>query len=251
MKNLARGYGDTGRLDMALPLWEEILKLLKAKLGPDHPDTLRCMNNLAAAYWKMKRLDQSIPLFETALKIQEKVLGRRHPDTLLTVANLGENYKDAGRVREALPLLEEGYRASRKVPRLRWVGAQLAAAYTLAGETAKLADLLREQLAEARERLPKDSPQLAGVLAQIGLALMDQKKWAEAEPLLRECVTIREKTQPDAWSTFNARSMLGGALLGQKKYAEAEPLLLKGYEGRKQREKTIPSQGAIRIPEAL
>jgi len=45
--------------------------------------------------------------------------------------------------------------------------------------------------------------------------------------------------------------MLGGSLLGQKKHAEAEPLLLKGYEGLKQREKTIPPAGAIRLPEAL
>ena len=45
--------------------------------------------------------------------------------------------------------------------------------------------------------------------------------------------------------------MLGEALLGQKKYADAELLLLKGYEGIKQREKTIPPQGLVRIPEAL
>jgi hypothetical protein len=32
---------------------------------------------------------------------------------------------------------------------------------------------------------------------------------------------------------------------------EAEPLLLKGCDGMKAREKTIPPQGAIRIPEAL
>src|SRR5205085_3919931 len=77
------------------------------------------------------------------------------------------------------------------------------------------------------------------------------KKWAEAEPLLRECLAIRVQTQPDVWSTFNTQSMLGGALLGQKKYAEAEPLLLAGYEGMKQREKTIPPPGQIRIPEAI
>jgi hypothetical protein len=43
---------------------------------------------------------------------------------------------------------------------------------------------------------------------------------------------------------------LGGALLGQQKYAEAEPLLLQGYEGMKQREATIPTQGKQRLPEA-
>jgi hypothetical protein len=45
--------------------------------------------------------------------------------------------------------------------------------------------------------------------------------------------------------------MLGGVLLGQKKYADAEPLLLKGYEGMKLREKTIPPQASSRISEAL
>jgi TolA-binding protein len=46
-------------------------------------------------------------------------------------------------------------------------------------------------------------------------------------------------------------SLLGEALAGQKKYADAEPLLLKGYEGMKRREKTVPAAGKDRIPEAL
>ncbi len=96
--------------------------------------------------------------------------------------------------------------------------------------------------------MPKDSPELGGVLAQLGLALLQQKKWTESEPLLRECLAIREKTQPEVWSTFNTQSMLGGALLGQKKYADAEPLLLAGYVGMKQREKTIPEQGRSACP---
>ena len=102
-------------------------------------------------------------------------------------------------------------------------------------------------------RAKNRSPATGSVFGQPpGLeTLLGQQKWAEAEPLLRECLAIREKTQADVWSTFNTKSMLGGALLGQKKYAEAEPLLLAGYEGMKQREKTIPPQGKIRIPEAL
>jgi len=84
----------------------------------------------------------------------------------------------------------------------------------------------------------------------IGLELLTQEKWTEAEPLLRECLAIREKKEPDVWSTFDTKSLLGGALLGQKKYADAEPLLLAGYEGMKQREKTIPPLGSTRIADA-
>ncbi len=60
--------------------------------------------------------------------------------------------------------------------------------------------------------------QLQGVCLQ-SLETLQQKKWAAAEPILRECLTIREKLQPDAWQTFNTQSSFGGALLGQKKYA--------------------------------
>jgi hypothetical protein len=123
--------------------------------------------------------------------------------------------------------------------------------YGKAGKTAEAAKLMTELLADTRKQLLKDSPQLAGELAQFGLSLLQANAFSDAEALLRECLAIREKTQPDAWTTFNTMSMLGGALLGQKKYADVEPLLLKGYEGMKQSEKTIPSQGVTRIPEAL
>jgi tetratricopeptide (TPR) repeat protein len=247
MHNLAWGYKTAGKLDLALPLYEETLKLRKAKLGPDHPDTLRTMNNLAAGLWSVKRLDRSIPLFEETLKLQEKKLGRSHLDSLSTMANLGVNYRDAGRLKEALSLLEEAYRASRTIPSLRWVGAALLASYAQAGKSAEAAALVKELLAEARKTLPKESAQLAAMLSQLGLTLLQVKAFTDAEPLLRECLAIREQKQPQAWTTFNAQSLLGGALLGQQKYAEAEPLLKAGYEGMKARAKTIPppSQGCL------
>jgi len=58
-----------------------------------------------------------------------------------------------------------------------------------------------------------DSLQLAGMLAQIGMSLLKQKKWTESEPLLHECLAIRDKKEPDDWRTSNTKSMLGGALL--------------------------------------
>jgi tetratricopeptide (TPR) repeat protein len=252
MNNLAGAYQAAGKLDLALPLLEETLKLQKAKLGAEHPLTLVTMNNLATLYWRQKRLDRSIPLFEETLRLREKKQGRQHPETLNTLANLGVNYRDAGRLAEAIPLLEEAYAASKKHPRLRWIAASLLDAYGKDGRpTAAAKGLVSEMLADARKRLPPDSPPLAGELARLGLALLQVKAFPEAEPLLCECLAIREKHAPDDWRTCNTQSMLGGALLGQKRYAEAEPLLRKGYEGMKARAKAIPPQGEPRLPEAL
>jgi hypothetical protein len=79
---------------------------------------------------------------------------------------------------------------------------------------------------------------------------LQQKKPADAETVLRECLALRQKKAANVWTTYNTQSMLGASLLGQNKYKEAEPLLMEGYEGMKQREKTIPPQGKVRLIEA-
>ena len=127
----------------------------------------------------------------------------------------------------------------------------LAAAYEATGQPAKAGPLFVESAAAMRDQYGPGSLELAGELAWLGRNHLLQQKYTEAEVILRECLSIREKTQPDEWRTFNAKSMLGGALLGQKKYAEAEPLMLAGYEGMKQRETKIPPEGKVRLTEAL
>jgi tetratricopeptide (TPR) repeat protein len=251
--SLAGAYLFTRKPDKALPLFEDTLKRRTAVLGATHPQTFQTTNALAACYWRLQRLDRSVPLFEELLPRQEKKLGRTHPSTLMTVANLGVNYKDAGRLAEAIPLLEEAHRASKRHPDLAWVVSPLLEAYLQARKVPEAAKLIDAGLATARKTLPETHPQLAGLLAQYGFGLLEAGGFTQAEPLLRECLAIREKVQPGAWNTFNTMSLLGGALLGQKKYAEAEPLLVKGYEGMKAREKTIPRMGGgeLRIPEAL
>jgi tetratricopeptide (TPR) repeat protein len=167
-------YQASGQLAKAMPLYEEMLPKLKAKLGPAHPNTLTSMNNLARAYQASGQLAKAVTLYEETLEKTKAKLGPDHLQTL-------------------------------------------------------------------------------GAMSMLGLVLLQQQKWADAEPLLRDCLASREKQIPDSWVTFNTQSMLGGALLGQKKYAEAEPLLVKGYEGMKARAKTIPKAGGgeLRIPEAL
>jgi eukaryotic-like serine/threonine-protein kinase len=92
---------------------------------------------------------------------------------------------------------------------------------------------------------------LAGELTELGVQLLKQEKHAEAERILRECLAVLQEKQADAWTTFRIRSLLGTALLGQRKYADAEPLLLQGYQGMKQREARIPSNGKELLKEAL
>jgi len=45
-----------------------------------------------------------------------------------------------------------------------------------------------------------------------------------------QCKTIKEKTQPNDWTTAIAKSLLGEALTGLKRSPEAEPLLMAGQK---------------------
>jgi tetratricopeptide (TPR) repeat protein len=198
----------------------------------------------------LKQFDKSATLFEEVLSRKAEKFGREHPETQLTVGNLGVTYKDAGRLAEAIPLLEEVYLSSAAHPNMRWIRPHLLEAYVKAGKTAEAKKFLNEQEKEIRLRLPKESPRLATALVQFSLTLLQLKAYTDAEPIIRECLAIRERTQPNEWPAFNARTLLGQALLGQRRYAEAEPLLLQGYEGLKQRENSIPPPYKERLPKA-
>jgi WD40 repeat protein/tetratricopeptide (TPR) repeat protein/tRNA A-37 threonylcarbamoyl transferase component Bud32 len=107
-----------------------------------------------------------------------------------------------------------------------------------------------EQLRMFRPHLAPDDPDLAAALGPLAWTMLQQKKFAEAEALARECLSIREKRIPDEWRTFNARSTLGGSLFGQNRFDEAEPLLLSGYEGMEQRKEKIPPESQRLLAEA-
>jgi eukaryotic-like serine/threonine-protein kinase len=249
--NLASGYLSVGRHPEAIALLERVRDAQIVHLGPDHPDTLITISSLGAGYWRLKQLDKSVPLFEDLLKRRDARLGRQHRDTQATAADLGINYKDAGRLDLAIPLLEEVYRAGDTFPDLGWVGGPLLDAYAKTGRSADVAKMVPEYLAAVRKSAPSDSPQLADALVWCGSSLLQVKAYAAAEPLLRECLAIREQTQPNSRNAVAAQSMLGKALVGQKKYTEAEPLFLAAYQGRKQLEATNPPQGKSGLPEAV
>jgi tetratricopeptide (TPR) repeat protein len=255
MNSLALGYQAAGKLDLALPIFEQTLKLRKAKLGPDHPDTLSSMNNLAVGYQATGKLDLALPLLEETLKLMKAKLGPDHPDTLQSMNNLAQGYHVAGKLDLALPLNEQTLKLRKAKlgpdhPDTLISMGNLAKAYLDAKQPEKALPLFDCFVAGQRGRLDGNTPRFAGLLAQISLDLLNAHQFPDGEKLLRECLAIREKQQPDAWTTLNTQSMLGGALLGQKKYTEAEPLLKAGYEGMKARVKTIPPQGKVRLTEA-
>ena len=102
--NLAGAYQAAGRLNEAIPLYQQNLEDRTRILGPHHPDTLTSRNNLANAYQAAGRLDDAIPLHEQTLEDSTHILGPHHPRTLSPRKHLANAYLAAGRSEEARKL---------------------------------------------------------------------------------------------------------------------------------------------------
>jgi serine/threonine protein kinase len=175
------------------------------------------------AYWALRDYDTARLHLERSLQLYTTAKSSSPKEILDVERNLAELYTHWGKHGRAEPLLRQLLASKR---------------------------LQRNEGWSRRNNFPAELP-LLEVEYKLGLNLLAQAKYSEAEQFLREFMIDWERARPNSWLTFALRSEVGAALLGQKKYAEAEPLLLAGYQGMKQREATDPLQVKPRLPEAL
>jgi serine/threonine protein kinase/tetratricopeptide (TPR) repeat protein len=256
MGELALLYQLRGQFEKAEPLHKQVLAGYRAKLDPDHPDLLRGVQNLAMCYLLAAQYDKAEPLYQEVLKAQRAKQGAEHPDTIGTMTNLAILYRDRGQYGKAEPLFREALVGARKTFGLGHEDTQtiiyhLTVLHDKQGTPELSEPLLRELVSFLRDQPGPESYLLGNQLGYLSENLLRQKKAAEAETVARECLAIRAKYRPDAWTSFYTRALLGRTLLGQKKYAEAEPHLVQGYAGMKEREAKISKDSKFCLTEAV
>jgi eukaryotic-like serine/threonine-protein kinase len=229
--DLGHALGKQGKYDQAVAAHREGIRL--------SPSNALSHSNLGAQLQAQGHLDQAVAEYREAIQLS--------PDFPLWHFNLGNALRDQGKLDQAVAAYRESLRL---YPGHQSGRINLLDVLKTQGRSDEMTSELRVVADWDRKRYGPADSRTSDALAQLGGNLVERSKWAEAEPVLRECLAIREKTQPDEWKTFNTRSMLGASLLGQKKYAEAEPLILSGYEGLKARAGKIPDNGLQRLAEA-
>jgi serine/threonine protein kinase/tetratricopeptide (TPR) repeat protein len=244
MNNLASAYKALNKLPQAVAVWAETVALSKARLSLNHPDTLANMNNLASGYRATCRLDEAISLWEEVLSRRTEKLGRNHFDTIASMNNLARGYQYRGDLKLALPLFEEAGRALQKR------GFRDKGAGQIVGNLINCLEQLKQfEQAEswrskwldvAKNREGADSVAYADELTSLGSNLLQQKRWSDAETVLRQSLTLQKNKGPDSWRISHTQSMLGEALLAQNRFGDAEQLLRDGYEGMKRNEAKAP-----------
>src|SRR5262245_46884489 len=89
--------------------------MFRRVLGPEHPDTMRCIGGVAMLRHYQGRYDEARSLYIEALRIAGHVLGDEHSETLRLTSNLAQVYMDQGRSGEAEPLLGRAAEAAQRV----------------------------------------------------------------------------------------------------------------------------------------
>ena len=170
-------------------LTERALASRERVLGPDHPDVATSLNNLAMIRELQGRHEQSAALYKRALAISEKTLGPDHPELAPILNNLALNYHlFLKRDQQAEPLYKRA-------------------------------------LAVTEKALGPDHPNVAGALTSLATLYGDRGQHAQAEPLLKRALAIREALSPDDPNVASSLDNLAGLYRMQGQFAQAELLL--------------------------
>jgi len=246
--DLAHHLWSQGKLAEAEQYAREGLSL--ATHSPVKKDALvaKSLAQLGVIVQDQGKLAEAESLFRESLAIRKQLLGNEHPTVAQAFNTLSGVLTLEGKMVEA----EKASRQALKVfgwPFREGDPSDDGALYSRGnvffdqGNLAEAEACFRQALAIRRKRSGGQDFEVA--LSSLATTLRRQQRFAEAEPLYRECLASRETNCPNAWYTHYTRAMLGATLLGKRKFDEAEPLLISGYEGMREREGSIRERNKV------
>jgi tetratricopeptide (TPR) repeat protein len=242
--NLASSYSGLGEYQRAAGLFEEAVKGSRVVFGESSPSTVSSMSGLAVAYRDLGRFAEAESLQSQVLELRRRTMGEQHPYTILAVQGLAAAYLAAGRYAEAQELLVPGLETARRVipghPYTIGFLPVLAEVKWKQGELQKADSLFREAADSYRKILGPTRQATARVLASWAEMMVEQKRYAEAGPLLRESIAAFDKSAPSDWRQAHAQAMLAIVLFDAGSRDEAGPLLHSAYQVLLQRQDKIP-----------
>jgi tetratricopeptide (TPR) repeat protein len=208
LTSLGTVYRDLGQRDKAVPLLERALEFVQTKAGRDHPDTLYNRGILAACYRETGRPDKALSLLDENYKVAKAELGADAPAALDAQHLLAVGYGETGQGEKAATTFADLLAVSRKrlskgSPAVAGLLDRASVDLLRFGQYAVAEGYLHECL-EIRERKESDAWTTFNTRSMLGGALLGQKKYADAEPLLvkgYEGLKAREKAIPPQAAT--------------------------------------------------
>jgi tetratricopeptide (TPR) repeat protein len=175
LNNRGAIYETQGRLQEALRMHEEAVRLKTRARGADHPDVGISDGNISIVLQGLGRSQEALNHVDRAIEILSHGLGAEHPDVATQLSNRGEILNALGRAREARQSFERA--------RVTW-----------------------------ERELGLDARNLAYALTGIGLSYLAERDAVSAIAPLEQAWKIREEKETDASKRAETSFALARAL---------------------------------------
>jgi tetratricopeptide (TPR) repeat protein len=229
--NLGAVLCNEGNWREGIDALEEALDLHRRSLGSRHIRTVRNLSLLGQAFVQSGDLDRAEATLTDALAFARELYPN---DGVLaqTLLSLSLSHRLQGKLEESLQFGEEGLNAALKAGGELSGDAALAyenvgTIHRLAGRPERALPLFRKARFIYEHTVGPDSPALAALISQEGLALLDDGEIGLAgQEMLQAVNTLAKMGSAGEYRLATAESNLGSLRLRQRRFADAERLLL-------------------------
>ncbi|RFU34722.1 hypothetical protein B7463_g1661, partial [Scytalidium lignicola] len=227
VRDLARGYTVTGRLNDGKGWLENTLAQQEEKHGKGSIETVWILNSLGLIYDQMRLFPLSAETQQQALSIQKEKLPPGHLDTVWTSNELGRVYRHLSRLDDAVTAHLQSLQVLESVlpkddPYIIWTINCLARAYRYQGKLDEAIDLHQRGLESQSQTLGTYHPHTLWTISDVSRCLRDQGRFQEAYEAQLKVLEGREKVlgtkHADTFWSMNDVGMLL-TKLGRKKEA--------------------------------
>ncbi len=228
-QNVAVYLARLNRIEEAIPMAREYVRLMTEAMGPEHPETLNGRVNLGTFLSESGHADEAIAELKELPEIFEKIVGPGNPDTFDAWNALGHAYGVAGNQEESLRCTQRSLELARTNlppahPFIRLMKANQAVELDRAGRHEEADELLRSAISDYVQNDGRDNPEtILTVDTYLGI-LISSKRYADARALVKEWDADAAKTitpnTADAY-LWQIRVCQVGAGLGEFESAEA------------------------------
>lgn len=184
-------------------LYEEALRILRARLGSGHPTLLHPLHSLASLRQHMGEFEVAGELWRESMEVVRRNYGDRSWRMAVEVDMLGTHFRVRGDYpraeevhRRALAMFEQLFPRTHRYPLS--ARANLVRLYLASGEYEKAESTARQNLELWVEGEGAGSPKVAFGRERLGEALLLQGKLADAEGQLREALAVLARERGDS-----------------------------------------------------
>jgi serine/threonine protein kinase len=219
-----------GKYEQSEPLFREALERSQRVLGPDHHATLGVMNNYALLLDRMGRWEQAEPLFRECVERGRRVRGAEHQDVIISMLVYTRALRKHDRLADAEALGRQA------LPGASNLGQDHPVTLALLQELAQIAQrqgkpdeaekLLRDVLERRRRLMGDNHPDTIQSLNALAGFLLDQKRYADAEPIASELYHRSAAADTNAMDAAPKMFKWPACLAAQGKMADAYAPLL-------------------------